>query len=682
MRWVCCSSSRRRLPHRSDLDESLNQAVLTLRDALNVTSASIYLPEDNGQYLVKGADVGHPGQETQHSLIDIERGLVGWVARHQEAVIIDDIARDPRRLSASLDTRSAMAVPLQSGGNLAGVLVVESDHTYAFTQDDLRLLQTLSGSLAAVIQNNRLLREVQEANEQLLEVDRLKTNFLAAMSHELRTPLNSIIGFSRVILKGIDGPLTETQEQDLTSIYESGRHLLGLVNDILDQAKIQAGKMELSFGYFELNTVIKGVMSSAVGFTRDRPIRLHSEIADDLPEAYGDEFRTRQVLLNLVSNASKFTEEGSITVSAYPVTLDNQVFLQVSVSDTGIGIAQKDMPKLFEAFQQVDNSLTRKVGGTGMGLPLAKSLTELQGGTIQVESEPGIGSTFSFTIPTAPVIIPEQEVPDNSNAVEAPQPESSISPGPMHLRPKTMSVMAVDQDVEIISLYRRYLARAGYEVFGITHPEEVLEMASKRRPDIILLDVNLHDQAGWDLLDMLNGMDLTRSIPVVVCSLNPDRTRALDAGAAEYVFKPFSEEQLVDAFRRVEAIATRQCILLVDDQPETVRGLLDALTTSARYDVLCATDGEQALDMIAQTDHIDLVILDLRMPGVDGFEVVRTLRAEERTAAIPVLVLTADDVTSEERAALDVIAIYRKDTDEVRLLDSVTTQLQGTKEQQ
>ena len=666
----------------SDLDESLNQAVVTLRDALNVTSASIYLPEENGQYMVKGADVGHPSQETKRSLIDIERGLVGWVARHQEAVIIDDLARDPRRLSASPDTRSAMAVPLQSGGGLAGVLVVESERTYGFNQDDLRLLQTLSGSLAAIIQNNRLLREVQEANEQLLEVDRLKTNFLAAMSHELRTPLNSIIGFSRVILKGIDGPLTETQEQDLTSIYESGRHLLGLVNDILDQAKIQAGKMELSFGYFELNTVIKGVMSSAVGFTRDRPIQLHSEIADELPEAYGDEFRTRQVLLNLVSNASKFTEDGSITVSAFPVMLDDQVFLQVSVSDTGIGIAQKDMHKLFEAFQQVDNSLTRKVGGTGMGLPLAKSFAELQGGIIWVESEPEIGSTFSFTIPTTPTVNTDQEAPDATDEAETTRPDTPVPPDLMRQRPKSMSVMAVEQDVEIISLYRRYLARAGYEVFGITHTEEVLEMASKRRPDIILLDVNLHNQAGWDLLDMLKGMDLTRSIPVVVCSLNPDRTRALEAGAAEYIFKPFSEEQLVNAFRRIEAIATRQRILLVDDQPETVSDLLDVLTASAQYDVLCATDGAQALDIIARMDHIDLVILDLRMPGVDGFEVVRMLRAEERTAAIPVLVLTADDITTEERAALDAIAIYRKNTDEERLLDSIAAQLQSTKEQQ
>ncbi len=282
------------------------------------------------------------------------------------------------------------------------MLAVESSRVRAFDNSDLRLLRTLSGSLAAIIQNSRLLGEVQQANERLLEVDKLKTNFLAAMSHELRTPLNSIIGFSRVILKGIDGPLTDMQEQDLTTIFESGKHLLGLVNDILDQAKLEAGKMELTLGYFKAQEVINGVMSSAVGLTRDKPIRLHTEIADNLPDVYGDEFRTRQILLNLISNASKFTNEGSITVSAFPVTENDQPYIQISVSDTGIGIAEKDMPLLFEAFQQIDNSLTRTVGGTGMGLPLAKSLTELQGGRISVESEPGVGSTFSITIPITP----------------------------------------------------------------------------------------------------------------------------------------------------------------------------------------------------------------------------------------------------------------------------------------
>ena len=226
----------------------------------------------------------------------------------------------------------------------------------AYGQDTLTLLLTLSGTLSAIIQNQQLLEQVQQTNEQLRELDRLKSDFLANMSHELRTPLNSIIGFSRVILKGIDGPLTEMQEQDLTTIYNSGLHLLNLINDILDQAKIAAGKMDLQFDYFEMKTVIDGVRSIGIGLVKDKPIDIFVDIAPGLPKVYGDEFRTRQILINLVSNAAKFTREGSITISSYPVRDEEtgQMMIRADVTDTGIGIAEKDMPLLFEAFRQVE----------------------------------------------------------------------------------------------------------------------------------------------------------------------------------------------------------------------------------------------------------------------------------------------------------------------------------------
>ena len=657
-----------------DLEESLAQAVETLRATMNVTSASIYLTGDRGDTLVKGADVGTTSQETAPSTIAVDRGLVGWVARHDEAVVIGDISQDPRRLPSVETTRSAMALPLRSGGDVIGVLAVESDRLNAFDEEDLRLMQTLSSSLATIIHNSRLLSEVQAANEQLLEVDRLKTNFLAAMSHELRTPLNSIIGFSRVILKGIDGPLTEMQEQDIATIYDSGKHLLGLVNDILDQAKIEAGKMELAFAYFKLQDVISGVMSSAVGLTRDKPIRLHSEIADELPDAYGDEFRTRQVLLNLISNAAKFTDEGSVTVTAFPMEEYGSGFIQVSVTDTGIGIAEKDMPKLFEAFQQVDNSLTRRVGGTGMGLPLARSLTELQNGRMWVESQPGIGSTFSILVPTAPMAdetgshdetgmdgTPGDGATSSENAIEAPAP--------------LKTVLVIENTVEAINLYRRYLARAGYEVIGTTHSEEITNMLMLHRPALIVLDVNVQDEAGWGVLEQLKSADTFSTIPVVICSLNPDSQRGLEMGAVAYLQKPFTEDQLLDAMRYIKAETERQRILLVDDKPETIRSFREALEET-QYVVLEATTGRQALSLIDEIDYIDLVILDLRMPEVDGFEVLQYLRGSERTAAIPVLVLTAEDVNAEERSSLETIDIFRKDLlDEQSLLSRIQSQL-------
>ncbi|HEX3052020.1 MAG TPA: GAF domain-containing protein [Aggregatilineaceae bacterium] len=650
-----------------DLNESLQQVVQTLRESMDVSNASVFLPDEVGQYMIKGADTGEAGTETVPSTLDVDRGLVGWVARNSEPVIIGDLEADPRRLPVESAARSVIAIPLVAAGNLAGVLVAESDRLNAFNENDLQLLQTLSGSLAAIVQNSRLLSEVQAANERLLEVDRLKTNFLAAMSHELRTPLNSIIGFSRVILKEIDGPLTEMQEQDLNTIYESGKHLLGLVNDILDQAKIEAGKMELSFGFFKVQDVIHGVMSTAIGLTRDKPLKLHTELDEKLPDAYGDEFRTRQVLLNLVSNASKFTPEGTIRVSAFPVVEQGREFIQVSVADTGIGIAEKDMPLLFEAFQQIDNSTTRTAEGTGLGLPLAKSLCELQGGRIWVESQPHVGSTFSFTVPLAP-----EEKPGEKDVID----DSEFEDLPEEVPAATRKILVVEDDAGMIDLYRRYLARDGYDVVGVTRPEDAEEMVVIHQPLMVLLDVNMPNRDGWMVLEGLKQLRDTFDTPVVVCSIDNHVERGLQLGALDYLVKPFTEEQLLQTVHQIELKANCPKILLVDDQPDSIRLFREALESSGQYHVLVATDGQQAIEILRRSQQIGLVILDLRMPDVDGFQVLEALRSNPSTAYIPVLVLTADEISSEERDILDAIDIYRKDmVDEQVLLDQISARL-------
>jgi PAS domain S-box-containing protein len=663
-----------------ELAEALEHVVETLQTTMGVSRASVFLPDQSGDYLRKGAGISLSGEDTAYSSVSVDRGLLGWVARHKEATIINDLSNDPRRLSDAENIQAAIAVPLMTISDLVGVLLVESEQAHAFDNDDLRLLQTLSGSLGAIIQNSRLLQEMQEANERLLEVDRLKTNFLAAMSHELRTPLNSIIGFSRVMLKEIDGPLTSNQEEDLTTIYESGKHLLGLVNDILDQAKIEAGKMELSLAYFDLQEVINGVMSTAVGLTRDKPIELKTDITPRLPQAYGDEFRTRQVLLNLVSNASKFTTEGSISVSAFPIVEDGQEYVQLSVEDTGIGIAQKDMSLLFEAFQQVDNSTTRSVEGTGMGLPLAKSLVELQGGRIWVVSEPNVGSTFSVTIPTSPVEV------DDTPGVPEEQPAPASSPGlPENDAPPLPQrlVLVIENDPKVLNLYYRYLAKGSYEILGTTYLEEARQLSATYHPLAILLDVNLPHQDGWAMLEALTHSPETADVPVIVCSMDPDKERGLELGAIEYLVRPFTEDQLLDAMQRAEAEAERQRILLVDDKPESVRVFRDALAASPQYRVMEATTGQQALELLERSQRIDLVILDLRMPEIDGFEVLHALRTNDRTADVPVLVLTAEDINADERAALESIDVFRKDAvNEDHLLDQVESYLDNGQEQE
>lgn len=301
------------------------------------------------------------------------------------------------------DAGSMMVLPLTSGEILLGMIVVLKKQQYGFSDDILPLMQTLNSSTASTLQSARLLREVQEANVRLLELDKLKNQFLANMSHELRTPLNSIIGFSRVILKGIDGPLTEMQTQDLQTIYESGRHLLGLVNDILDQAKIEADRMEFNYTHFSMVDLVRGVMSTAVGLVKDKPIQLIQEIEADLPLVWGDEFRTRQALLNLVSNACKFTQQGNVRAAAFRIETEGVPMVQISITDTGIGIPNDQLADIFEPFRQVENTAARQYEGTGLGLPLARKMIERQGGKLWVESHLGVGSTFSFTIPVNPI---------------------------------------------------------------------------------------------------------------------------------------------------------------------------------------------------------------------------------------------------------------------------------------
>jgi GAF domain-containing protein/HAMP domain-containing protein len=399
--------------------ERLREIAELLRDKLNALAATILLFDDSGTRLVPYSAVLSGKTLIIPPYYEFAQPFFKEFAQAHEPLLVNDLAaaqrfgrtgatgalgsvRSVQALRGFLpESGSLLLVPLYAGENFVGALGAVKEALNGFTDNELRLTQTLGSSLSATIQNARLLREVRAANLRLMELDRVKSQFLANMSHELRTPLNSIIGFSRVILKGIDGPLTEMQQQDLTTIYESGKHLLGLVNDILDQAKIEADRMEFAIAPFALQEVVKGVASTAVGLLKDKPVRLYQEIEPDLPNVRGDEFRTRQALLNLVSNAVKFTSQGSITIACFRVELDGVPMVQVSVTDTGIGIPRDKLDVIFEPFQQVDNNAARQYEGTGLGLPISRKLIEKQGGRMWVESEVGVGSTFSFVLPIA-----------------------------------------------------------------------------------------------------------------------------------------------------------------------------------------------------------------------------------------------------------------------------------------
>jgi len=537
----------------------------------------------------------------------------------------------------------AAFAPLVIRGQPLGLLALGRQPGHPpIDEGEMEFLRIIAGNLSVAWENARLYQEAVETAERLKEVDRLKSQFLANMSHELRTPLNSIIGFSRVILKGIDGPITDQQRQDLEAIFNSGQHLLGLINDILDISKIEAGKMELSFEPTDLGEIIRGVMSTAIALVKDKPVELQQSVPADLPTIIADSRRVRQVLLNLVSNAAKFTDRGFIRVEAR-VEGD---FVVISVSDTGIGIPPEKLPHIFEAFTQVDASPSRKYGGTGLGLTISKSFVELHGGRIWVESEVGKGSTFTFTLP---IQGPSQVRAEAGPAEEAPPPGEAPTPVP---EAPGRVVLCVDDDEGVITLFRRYLDKQGYRVVGLTDPFRVVEEARRIRPFAITLDVMMPGKDGWQVIQELKADPETRDIPVVMCTIVSEKGRGLSLGAADYLVKPILEQDLIAALDRLDREEGRHRVLVVDDQPDDRNLLRRMIESQEGYEVMEAGSGQEAILLVHQRrPHI--IILDLLMPEMDGFAVLEALKADEATRSIPIIVVTAKELTERDRQVLN-----------------------------
>jgi signal transduction histidine kinase len=388
-----------------DLETLFSQTVTLIHDRFSFYHVAIFIIDDTGTNAVLKAATGKAGEEMlahNHSLPIGSRSIVGTVSSATNPLVVNDTSIDPIHRPNPLlpDTRSEAGIPLRIGKRILGVIDFQAKETDAFFEADIAVLQTLADQIAVAIDNARSYELVQRAVIEMRELDRLKDQFLANMSHELRTPLNSIIGFSRVILKGIDGAVTDLQVQDLTAIYNSGQHLLRLINDILDLSKIDAGKMELAVDDVNIKDLLESVTPTVSGLLRDKPVKLEQKIEADIPIIRADAMRLRQVMINLLSNAAKFTEDGVITISANIETSQKgQPEVVIRVKDTGPGISPEDQKKLFQPFSQVDASPTRKTGGTGLGLSISRRLVELHGGQIGVISEVDRGSTFYFTLP-------------------------------------------------------------------------------------------------------------------------------------------------------------------------------------------------------------------------------------------------------------------------------------------
>ena len=487
--------------------------------------------------------------------------------------------------------------------------------------------------------------ELEVANAKLGDAKRsadsantAKSAFLANMSHELRTPMNAIIGYSEMLMEEAEEMELDGFSQDLKRIHGAGTHLLALINDVLDLSKVEAGKMELFLESFDLSQLIDDVASTVDSLVQKKNNHLEVERSGELGIVKADLTKLRQILFNLISNAAKFTEDGRITLWVARSNGADGDWVTFEVSDTGIGIPDDKIESIFEEFAQADASTTRDYGGTGLGLAITKRFCEMMGGTITAESSPGRGSTFTIRLP--------------AEVLEAIETDPATpEPAAVDLLPEDSSILVIDDDPTSCDLIRRSLERDGHRVVVANSGDEGLRLARELDPMLITLDVLMPGKDGWTVLREMKADPQLRDIPVVMISMADGGDMGFALGATDYLAKPVDRELLRALLRRHGVVPESGQVLVVDDDSET-RTVLRRILEKEQYGVAEAGHGGEALDRVRERIP-DLIVLDLMMPVMDGFEFIVELRKVETWSDIPVIVTTAMDLTTGDRTALN-----------------------------
>ena len=481
----------------------------------------------------------------------------------------------------------------------------------------------------------RAQNELVSAKEAAEAASRTKGAFLANMSHELRTPLNAIIGYSELLQEEAEDLDVADLVPDLRKIQTAGKHLLSLINDVLDISKIEAGKMELHIESFELTPVIREAIVSVRPVIEKNQNELVVELGSDLGSIDCDRTKLRQVLVNLLSNAGKFTDQGRVELSASR-TGDQ---LYIAVRDSGIGMSQEQVERIFSPFKQASSGTTKQFGGTGLGLAISQRFCRLLGGRINAESTPGEGSLFTVELPCVHNrhSMPMEVVPESTRVPASVAPDSDV-------------LLVIDDDPTVHDLISRFLTPEGYRVVSTSDPAQGLALARELKPLAITLDVIMPRMDGWAVLAELKRESELAGIPVIMLTMVDERGAGLALGAADYLLKPINRDALTATIRQHRR-ATKNRVMVVDDDAPT-RELISRTLLREGWEVIEAGDGSEALKALEAGAEVNCVVLDLMMPNMSGFEVVDQLRAEPRWKSLPIIVATAKDLTDADRERL------------------------------